>query len=130
MSKNAHSGVKYGVEDYFEYHVQGVVTSLTQHNLPDEYLLTGFLHDVVEDTHITVETITNLFGVEVGEAVDAISKRVGETRNAYLTRCASNKIARLVKLHDAMFNATNCFKNKNKSKFNYYLETIAMLKAM
>ena len=78
-----------------------------------------------EDTSVSLETIYNLFGKVVGEAVDAITKREGEDRPTYLARCASNKIARVVKLHDAMFNATSC--HKNKTKFNYYLQTIAAL---
>ena len=80
-----------------------------------------------EDTSVSLETIYNLFGKVVGEAVDAITKREGEDRPTYLARCTSNKIARVVKLHDAMFNATSCHKNKNKTKFNYYLQTIAAL---
>ena len=48
-------------------------------------------------------------------------------RADYLARCSTNKIARLVKLHDAMFNATNCHKNKNENKFTYYLQTISKL---
>lgn len=35
----------------------------------------------------------------------------------------------LLDLHDAMFNATNCFKSKNTSRFNYYIDTINQLKA-
>ena len=50
----------------------------------------------------------------MGEAVYAITKRDGEDRQTYLARCASNKITRVVKLHDAMFNATSCHKNKTK----------------
>lgn len=129
LSKFAHLGQKYGTEDYYSYHVTGIVNSLKLHNLSESYLIVGLLHDVVEDTEVTLETIVNLFGEDIGHAVDAITKREGESRENYLVRCSSNKISRIVKLHDAMFNATNCFKNKNKSKYNYYLETISKLTA-
>lgn len=127
LAKTSHEGQKYGIEDYFDYHITGVVNSLLLHSLPETYIIVGYLHDAVEDTELSLETINNLFGYVVKDAVDAISKRPGEPRIQYLQRCSSNKIARIVKLHDAMFNATNCFKNKNKHKFNEYLEAIGQL---
>ncbi len=127
LSDSLHKGQKYGTEDYFQYHIKGVVNSLKLHNLSENYLIVGFLHDSKEDTSISLSTIENLFGSTVREAVDAITKREDESREEYLVRCSANKIARIVKLHDAMFNATNCFKNKNNTKFNYYLDTISNL---
>ena len=129
IAKHFHSGQTYGGKDYFKLHVCGVVRSLKQHSLPVEYLIVGFLHDVVEDTPVETASIVNLFGKTVGEAVDAITKRDGESRKEYLQRCKSNKIARIVKLHDALYNATSCHKNKNKNKHNYYVQTIAALEA-
>lgn len=129
LSETFHQHQKYGTADYFHYHVSGVVNSLKLHNLPDEYLIVGYLHDIVEDTTVSLNTISDLFGECIGEAVSSITKHDDETRENYLVRCSSNKIARIVKLHDAMFNATNCFKNKNKSKYNYYLNTISLLGA-
>ena len=127
LAETYHKGQKYGIDDYYQYHICGVVNSLKLHNLPESYLIVGYLHDIVEDTSITIETIVNLFGETVGEAVDAISKREGESRDNYLVRCSSNKIARIVKLQDAMFNSMNCFKNKNKTKHNEYLIAISKL---
>lgn len=127
LSKSSHVGQKYGTEDYFNYHVTGVVNLLKLHNLSDVYIVVAYLHDIVEDTSISLDTIANLFGNVVRDAVDAMTKRTNESRSEYLARCSTDKIARIVKLHDAMFNATNCFKNKNKQKFNYYLQTISQL---
>ena len=66
----------------------------------------------------------------ISDAVKAITKIKDEPRSVYLSRCALNPISRMVKLHDALFNATNCHKNKNKVKVNYYLDTISLLKVM
>lgn len=129
LSEEAHNGQTYGGESYYKKHVKAVAASLAAHNFPEEYIIVANLHDVVEDTSVSLDTVYNLFGKVVGDAVDAITKRADEDRRTYLTRCASNKVSRIVKLHDAMFNATNCHKNKNKDKFNYYLDTIAALKA-
>lgn len=35
MSQTFHSNQKYGTEDYFKYHVEGVVNSLRLHNFCD-----------------------------------------------------------------------------------------------
>ena len=128
MSETFHSNQKYGIEDYFKYHIEGVVNSLKLHNFCDDYVIVGYLHDLAEDTSISLDTIYNLFGKTIGDAVKAITKIKDEPRAVYLSRCASNPIARMVKLHDALFNATNCHKNKNKVKVNYYLDTISLLK--
>lgn len=131
LSRHYHKGQTYGSNvDYFEYHIQGVVNQLQVHNLEDDTIIVGYLHDIVEDTECQTEIVRQLFGDEVAEAVLAITYRAfdaNETREAYLKRCASNKIARVVKLHDATFNATNCLKNKNKDRFNYYAKTISTL---
>ena len=129
LSKTFHKGQTYGLYDYFEYHITGVVNLLKVHNMPAKFIIVAYLHDIVEDTKIDISTVKNLFGKEIADAVDAMTKRKNESRKEYITRCATNKIARFVKLQDAVFNASNCFKNKNSNQFNYYMDTIASLKS-
>ena len=129
LSKTFHKGQTYGLYDYFEYHITGVVNLLKVHNMPAKFIIFAYLHDIVEDTKIDISTVKNLFGKEIADAVDAMTKRKNESRKEYITRCATNKIARFVKLQDAVFNASNCFKNKNSNQFNYYMDTIASLKS-
>ncbi|MEW7964965.1 phosphohydrolase, partial [Acinetobacter baumannii] len=45
----------------------------------------------------------------------------------YLIRCSSNPIARVVKLHDAAFNAHNSHKESNQSRVDYYLQTMLIV---
>ena len=129
LSKTFHKGQTYGLYDYFEYHINGVVNLLKVHNMSSKFIIVAYLHDIVEDTKIDISTVKNLFGKEIADAVDAMTKRKNESRKEYITRCAANKIARFVKLQDAVFNASNCFKNKNSNQFNYYMDTIASLKS-
>lgn len=129
LSKTFHKGQTYGLYDYFEYHITGVVNLLKVHNMPAKFIIVAYLHDIVEDTKIDISTVKNLFGKEIADAVDAMTKRKNESRKQYITRCAANKIARFVKLQDAVFNASNCFKNKNTNQYNYYMDTIASLKS-
>ncbi|HCU74243.1 MAG TPA: phosphohydrolase, partial [Acinetobacter baumannii] len=107
LSKESHQGQKYGPHDYFDYHIKGVVNSLIEHQFSEVYIITALLHDSVEDTPLTLDKIESLFGKEVRDAVDALTKREDETREEYLIRCGLNPIARVVKLHDAAFNAHN-----------------------
>lgn len=63
--------------------------------------MAAVLHDVVEDTSITLEQLaTEGFSGVVLEAVEALTKRPGENRLAAAARAAKNKVARAVKLAD------------------------------
>ena len=63
--------------------------------------MAAVLHDVVEDTPVTLQQLTDSgFPAEVVAAIEALTKRPGETRLQAAARAASNPIARAVKLAD------------------------------
>ena len=66
--------------------------------------LTGtiaLLHDTVEDTDVTLDDLREAgFSNEVVDAVDALSRRPGETYMDFIHRCKQNHLAREVKLAD------------------------------
>jgi (p)ppGpp synthase/HD superfamily hydrolase len=67
----------------------------------DAELATAVLHDVVEDTGVTLDTLREAGIPEaVITAVDCVTKRNGEAYDDYLNRVAGNPIARRVKLAD------------------------------
>ena len=67
----------------------------------DEERMAAVLHDVVEDTPVTLERlIAEGFPPSVVAAVDALTKRSGETRVDAARRAAKEDIARIVKLAD------------------------------
>lgn len=68
----------------------------------------ALLHDVVEDTDITVDDIRFEFGDEIASAVDSISKRDGEDYGDYIERVAKNFIAKEVKIADLQENLHSC----------------------
>lgn len=68
-------------------------------NTPEEKVV-GWLHDVVEDTNVTLSDIREKFGAETAEAVDAITHRKGESWSDYLSRVKGNAIATSVKISD------------------------------
>jgi (p)ppGpp synthase/HD superfamily hydrolase len=64
----------------------------------------AMLHDVAEDTEITVDGIRNIFGKEVASVVDALTWRPGELRSDYITRLMQDSVAILIKREDRLDN--------------------------
>ena len=96
-----HDDQKYGDMPYIVH-----LILVARHFTSKEYVTVALLHDIVEDTAITSETIHILFGNTVGKAVDAITR--GDEKEDYLKeyipRVATNSIARGVKIADLQEN--------------------------
>ncbi|MCW1917242.1 bifunctional (p)ppGpp synthetase/guanosine-3',5'-bis(diphosphate) 3'-pyrophosphohydrolase [Rhodobacter sp. KR11] len=60
-------------EPYFTHPV-AVAAILTEQNLDDATIVTALLHDTIEDTKSTYTEIERLFGHEVAELVDGVTK--------------------------------------------------------
>lgn len=63
------------------------------------------LHDVVEDTAVTMARLSLEFPTLVVELVDALTKRQGETYWDYIDRVKKNHLAVRIKIADARHNA-------------------------
>jgi guanosine-3',5'-bis(diphosphate) 3'-pyrophosphohydrolase len=78
----AHLGQKYGDEPYIA-HCERVVEVLRRFGFEDEHLLAaGYLHDTLEDTHLTKDRLVNEFGQRVADLVDACTDGPGRNRKA------------------------------------------------
>lgn len=91
---NKHSG------EHYILHVERVVAHLVAAGADETHQTVAWLHDVVEDTSVTLDQVLRFFGVEIAEAVDAITHRPGETRLAYYDRVGPNRLALAVKMSD------------------------------
>jgi (p)ppGpp synthase/HD superfamily hydrolase len=61
----------------------------------------GVLHDVLEDTSVTLSDLKSAgYSEQVRAAVDCLTRRRGETYEAMIERVAMNPLARQVKLAD------------------------------
>ena len=66
----------------------------------EDEITVALLHDVAEDTEITLGPIENIFGSRVAEAVDALTHREDEDYFDYVRRAGQNPVAKAVKLSD------------------------------
>ena len=70
----AHENQKRYSGDPYSIHPIAVANILTELKLDSATIATGLLHDTIEDTHATYETIKNEFGQEVADLVDGVTK--------------------------------------------------------
>lgn len=70
----------------------------------EKRMIAAVLHDVVEDAGIELSLISHWFGAEVAQAVDALSRREGESYGDFIERCANDPIACSVKWADLQDN--------------------------
>lgn len=74
--------------------------------MTDEYTAcVALLHDVVEDTDVTLEQLAEIFPKEVVEAVALMTHNDDTPYLDYVARIASNPIAKAVKLADLLHNS-------------------------
>ena len=70
----AHQNQKRASGDPYSVHPIEVANILTELKLDSATITTGLLHDTIEDTFATYETIKSEFGNEVAELVDGVTK--------------------------------------------------------
>ncbi len=102
LAWDAHAGQldKLGV-DYIEHPLE-VMRRVTN---PEEKTV-AVLHDVVEDTPVTLHQLRSLlFAPEIVDAVDALTKRAGEPLADSMARVLSDPLAVVVKKADISHNA-------------------------
>ena len=72
----------------------------------DEEKAVAYLHDVIEDTPLTLLDL-EMFGLSktIIEAVDILTKKKGQDYQSYLNLVKKNELARVVKLADLRHNS-------------------------
>lgn len=79
-----HSG-----EPYFSHPV-AVAAILTEQRLDDATIITALLHDTIEDTRSTYTEVAQMFGAEVAELVDGVTKLTNLQLGSSATKQAEN----------------------------------------
>jgi guanosine-3',5'-bis(diphosphate) 3'-pyrophosphohydrolase len=73
-SEQAHDGQKRRSGEAYVTHPLAVARILSEHSLDYHSLIAALLHDVIEDTGISKNTLAEQFGDTVAELVDGVSK--------------------------------------------------------
>lgn len=76
IAKEKHRGQtdRAGV-DYFSGHILAVFDGVCGWSADPKIAATALLHDVVEDTDITIEELNPMFGSEISDAVNLLTKK-------------------------------------------------------
>lgn len=86
-------------------HIKSVVRQIeTSHMRTDVAVIAGWLHDTVEDTSLTLESIHGEFGAEVAEVVRLLTRWSGQSDFDYYQAIKQNPDAYTVKLADLLDN--------------------------
>ena len=102
LASQAHLGqVDQGGHPYI-LHLEAVANLVSR----VEEKVVALLHDIVEDTPITLDDLRKTFSEEIVQAVDAMTKQENtEPFIGYLKRAKANPIARKVKIADMIHNS-------------------------
>ncbi len=102
IAEKAHAGQKDKAGKDYIVHPAAVAGMLET----DEEKAVAYLHDVVEDTDVTLEDLRSFgFNELIVEAVKAITKTEGEDYDDYIERLSENELAVKVKLADMKHNS-------------------------
>ena len=91
----AHSNQKRASGDPYSVHPIEVANILTDLKLDSATIATGLLHDTIEDTFATYETIKVEFGEEVAELVDGVTK-ISVFENTAATNSKAENFRKLI----------------------------------
>ena len=128
ISKIAHKGQKYGEHDYYNYHVCAVERKVEELFDDFDLMIVAQLHDNLEDSdEFDSEYLYKVFGVEITDAVVAITKQKDESRNQYIKRVKQNEFALKVKICDTICNLEESIKIQDSKRIVRYSEQLASL---
>jgi GTP diphosphokinase / guanosine-3',5'-bis(diphosphate) 3'-diphosphatase len=74
FAAKAHAGQQRRSGEEFIHHPYSVARICSELQLDDETIAAALLHDVVEDTEVTLDEVTAEFGEEIAQLVDGVTK--------------------------------------------------------
>jgi len=104
LASKLHSGQSYGTLPYI-FHPFRVATRLIEDYLIEDHdvLAAAILHDVIEDTDVTIPLIMADFGTRIAQMVHLLTKEDdGEPYQKYISHIASHRLVGLIKRCDLL----------------------------
>jgi len=114
-----HEGQKDLSGKHYYFHPAAVAQIVAEAGHDETFQAVAYLHDIIEDTDMTVSKLYIIFPVEIVNAIVAITHFEDELYVDYIIRLKNNKIARFVKLADLKHNMNLdriIFSERNKQK--------------
>lgn len=129
LSKYFHMGQKYGTYDYYEHHILGVVKTLelVAKEVTEDMVIVALLHDVLEDSPCTYDTLENIFGQVISDYVNCLTYVKGYDKEMYIKNTRSYEVTRIVKYADSLFNHQECIKEGNLKRAEKYQRNLQQL---
>ncbi len=142
FAKDSHGSQKRHSGDPYFSHPVAVAEILTELKLDQESIVTALLHDVAEDTDVTLAEIEKEFGEEIAKLVDGVTKlgkiesvptneRVAESFRKLTLAMSEDIRVLIVKLADRLHNMRTMFyvpsQEKKAKKARESLEIYAQL---
>jgi RelA/SpoT family (p)ppGpp synthetase len=135
FAKNAHKLQKRASGEPYFSHPLAVATILAELKMDTATIITGLLHDAIEDTNTTRVEIEKLFGMDVGALVDGVtkihrlnlvSKKAEQAENfrKLLIAISSDVRVLLVKLADRLHNMRTLGYVKPEKRLRISTETM------
>ena len=75
--------VRKGTKIPYMNHLLNVCRILAEYNCDDEILASALLHDIVEDTDVTIEEIEQGFGIRVASIVRACTEEIRQSKGGF-----------------------------------------------
>lgn len=89
-------------------------------DLKEKVAIVGWLHDVVEDSDITLSDLKEAgFDKDVLEAVNLITKKPGQKYYEYITGLYKNELASIVKMADLTHNMSDLKPGSMRDKYEF-----------
>jgi (p)ppGpp synthase/HD superfamily hydrolase len=131
----AHGDQMYGSQPY-SFHLDAVVAILAPFG--EQAQIAGYLHDVIEDTSVTLQSVREIFGERVADCVALVTdepetnrkERKARTNAKLATVSGEQELALVVKAADRLANLRMSADGKSSSKLEMYRrEHVAFQKA-
>lgn len=130
----SHGHQRYGQQPYIA-HLDAVAMLLTPYG--EEAQVIGYLHDIVEDTPVTIAEIAEKFTPFISRCVGLLTDAPGESRKERKTKTyarlrgveGDEQLALIVKTADRLANVTASFRDDNQRLLTMYADEHAVFES-
>ena len=135
VAADAHIGQRRATNEPYIIHPLAVAATLAEMKLDEISISAGLLHDIVEDTDYTIEKIKSLFGQEISDIVQAVTKiskisgfdaenAKAETLKKMIIAMTNDVRVILIKLADRLHNIRTLAVLESKKRKRIAFETL------